>query len=403
MSKSNKDSAIFMEDPSSEVDRKIMNAYCPKSEDGSLQTVSAEVGSPHRPLCERGTPILSRHQSTTAQGGVALVHSPPLASRPFARTGIDASCRGQVEEPLLGLYPAHSLCTARRHLHSWWHDFLGFCEHERGLPRRQSLRSWCASPGLETWHAPPRGRASRRLSMRDPLRKLSWRTQFARAMDGTLQESFEGESARAPILATRKFRGYSPSGSSIIAVPTHSPDSVTPFPLPRDPDLKKGLANAVNRMLDPVREHFEKDEKAKAILASIKEWMAEPKEMRASPLRRLDAMVRKVRSFPPLSGDLGQRYVVDTRASVCGCAGLALAAYSLAWRDGASNSSHRSSPPHVLRARLARPVANYPLDIAIPHRHHRIRQQHGSFTHLGRRRLPPSEPRSIFFAASELH
>lgn len=43
MSKADKDSAIFMEDPASEVERKLMSAYCPKAEDGAATAVAAEV------------------------------------------------------------------------------------------------------------------------------------------------------------------------------------------------------------------------------------------------------------------------------------------------------------------------------------------------------------------------
>eukprot|EP00962_Isochrysis_galbana_P059684 scaffold33399_cov51-Isochrysis_galbana.AAC.1 len=43
MSKSDKDSAIFMEDPASEVERKLMSAYCPKAEEASVAAVAAEV------------------------------------------------------------------------------------------------------------------------------------------------------------------------------------------------------------------------------------------------------------------------------------------------------------------------------------------------------------------------
>jgi hypothetical protein len=45
MSKSDKDSAIFMEDPASEVERKLMSAYCPKAEDAAVTAVAAEVRS----------------------------------------------------------------------------------------------------------------------------------------------------------------------------------------------------------------------------------------------------------------------------------------------------------------------------------------------------------------------
>jgi len=55
-------------------------------------------------------------------------------------------------------------------------------------------------------------------------------------------------------------------------------------------DLKAGLTEAVNALVQPVREHFATNERAATILATITGWMAEPKELRASPLRRLQAL-----------------------------------------------------------------------------------------------------------------
>eukprot|EP00965_Chrysotila_dentata_P150011 4954614-Pleurochrysis_carterae.AAC.1 len=46
----------------------------------------------------------------------------------------------------------------------------------------------------------------------------------------------------------------------------------------------------VNGLLEPVRKHFSEDAEAKRILAQITEWMQEPKSVRASPLRRLNAL-----------------------------------------------------------------------------------------------------------------
>mmetsp|Transcript_38174 Transcript_38174/g.87333 ORF Transcript_38174/g.87333 Transcript_38174/m.87333 type:complete len:757 (-) Transcript_38174:206-2476(-) len=52
-------------------------------------------------------------------------------------------------------------------------------------------------------------------------------------------------------------------------------------------DLKKGLITALNRLLQPVREHFTTDPEAVRILTLISEWLAEPKDMRPCALRRL--------------------------------------------------------------------------------------------------------------------
>ena len=54
--------------------------------------------------------------------------------------------------------------------------------------------------------------------------------------------------------------------------------------------LKSGLITSVNQLLEPVRSHFQTDPEAARILALITEWMAEPKAMRASKVRRLDAL-----------------------------------------------------------------------------------------------------------------
>ena len=50
--------------------------------------------------------------------------------------------------------------------------------------------------------------------------------------------------------------------------------------------LKDGLIRAVNLLLEPVRGHFERDVEAKRILDLVRGWMAEPKTVRATPLRR---------------------------------------------------------------------------------------------------------------------
>ena len=50
--------------------------------------------------------------------------------------------------------------------------------------------------------------------------------------------------------------------------------------------LKDGLVQAVNLLLEPVRSHFQRDTEAKRILDLIRGWMAEPKGVRATPLRR---------------------------------------------------------------------------------------------------------------------
>ena len=55
-------------------------------------------------------------------------------------------------------------------------------------------------------------------------------------------------------------------------------------------DLKTGLIKSVNLLLDPVRAHFKQNADASRILGLITEWMQEPKTVRASALRRLDAL-----------------------------------------------------------------------------------------------------------------
>jgi tyrosyl-tRNA synthetase len=40
-------------------------------------------------------------------------------------------------------------------------------------------------------------------------------------------------------------------------------------------DLKKAVAEGINKLLQPVREHFEKDQYAKKLLETIKMWQAE--------------------------------------------------------------------------------------------------------------------------------
>ena len=65
-------------------------------------------------------------------------------------------------------------------------------------------------------------------------------------------------------------------------------------------DLKAGIIAAVNKLLEPVRSHFQNDKEASRILKLITGWMAEPKAATASKLRRLVA---------PLSGS-GPHFVV---------------------------------------------------------------------------------------------
>ncbi len=55
-------------------------------------------------------------------------------------------------------------------------------------------------------------------------------------------------------------------------------------------ELKSGLISAIDGLLEPVRSHFQNDAEAKRILGLIRGWMQEPKQERASPLRRLDAL-----------------------------------------------------------------------------------------------------------------
>ena len=52
--------------------------------------------------------------------------------------------------------------------------------------------------------------------------------------------------------------------------------------------LKKGIIDAVNKLLEPVRTHFKKDKEASRILNLITEWMAEPKGEAKTKLRRLE-------------------------------------------------------------------------------------------------------------------
>jgi len=54
--------------------------------------------------------------------------------------------------------------------------------------------------------------------------------------------------------------------------------------------LKAGLIEALNKLLEPVRSHFDTDPEAGRILKLITGWMAEPKDTRPPPLRRLAAL-----------------------------------------------------------------------------------------------------------------
>uniref|UniRef100_A0A7S0P4F4 tyrosine--tRNA ligase n=1 Tax=Calcidiscus leptoporus TaxID=127549 RepID=A0A7S0P4F4_9EUKA len=54
--------------------------------------------------------------------------------------------------------------------------------------------------------------------------------------------------------------------------------------------LKDGLIAALNLLLEPVRTHFSTDAEAARVFALIKGWMAEPKQKRPTPLRRLAAL-----------------------------------------------------------------------------------------------------------------
>ena len=67
--------------------------------------------------------------------------------------------------------------------------------------------------------------------------------------------------------------------------------------------LKDGLVVAVNALLQPVRDHFGKEGRAKEILAQITEWMAEPKGPPKTTLRRLTLLADGERAavvFAPL-------------------------------------------------------------------------------------------------------